>query len=55
MLHSENFDEKILDKHVIDTIKEDFKSFNMQMDVHFAHVIMLYEQNIITNKKQEAF
>ena len=52
MLHSQNFDEKILYKHVIDTIKEDFKSFNMQMDVHFAHVIMLYEQNIIT--KQEA-
>jgi len=46
-------DEEILKKHVEQSLEENYKVFNMQMDVHYAHVIMLYEQGIIT--EDEAF
>ncbi len=45
-------DEEILREHVDQTIVEDLKSFDMQMEIHYAHVIMLYEQGIIS--KDEA-
>lgn len=40
-------DETLLRKHSEDTISEDIKSFSSQLNNHFAHVIMLVEQNII--------
>ena len=45
-------DTVILDKHAADTIKEDCRSFQCQLENHCAHVIMLMEQGIIT--KEEA-
>jgi len=45
-------DEEILEEHVRQTIVEDLKTFDMQMEIHYAHVVMLYEQGIIT--KDEA-
>ena len=36
----------ILNRHTEDTIQEDKLSFPMQMENHFAHVRMLWEQGI---------
>lgn len=44
----EGRDEIILNKHAEDTIKEDIQSFECQLENHFAHVIMLVEQGIIS-------
>ncbi len=40
----------ILNRHTEDTIQEDKLSFPMQMENHFAHVRMLWEQGILTHK-----
>ncbi|MDD5833335.1 MAG: lyase family protein, partial [Clostridiales bacterium] len=46
----EGRDELILNKHAEDTIKEDIQSFECQLENHFAHVIMLTEQGIISKE-----
>jgi len=46
----EGRDTVILDNHARDTIAEDIQSFDSQLENHFAHVIMLCEQNIISEK-----
>lgn len=38
-------DTVILDRHAADTIAEDIRAFDSQLENHFAHVIMLAEQN----------
>lgn len=44
----------ILNRHTEDTIQEDKLSFPMQMENHFAHVRMLWEQGILTHKEARA-
>lgn len=44
----------ILNRHTEDTIQEDKLSFPMQMENHFAHVRMLWEQGILTRKEARA-
>lgn len=39
-------DTVILDRHAADTIAEDIRAFDSQLENHFAHVIMLAEQKI---------
>ena len=46
----EGRDMKILDEHARNTVIEDIESFDSQLENHFAHVIMLAEQNIISKK-----
>ena len=43
-------DTVILDRHAADTIAEDIRAFDSQLENHFAHVIMLAEQKIITRR-----
>ena len=45
----------ILNRHTEDTIQEDKLSFPMQMENHFAHVRMLWEQGILTARRPEPF
>ena len=44
----------ILNRHTEDTIQEDKLSFPMQMENHFAHGRMLWEQGILTRKEARA-
>ena len=46
----EGLDTVILDKHAADTIAEDCHAFQCQLENHFAHTIMLMEQNIISRE-----
>ncbi|MCR5182069.1 MAG: argininosuccinate lyase [Clostridia bacterium] len=46
----EGRDLKILDDHANGTVAEDIESFDSQLENHFAHVIMLAEQGIISKK-----
>ena len=46
----EGRDLRILDNHARDTVIEDIESFESQLENHFAHVIMLAEQEIISKK-----
>ena len=46
----EGRDLRILDKHAADTIAEDLGSFDCQLDNHFAHVIMLTEQGLLSRE-----
>lgn len=46
----EGRDKIILDKHAQGTIEEDIQSWDSQLENHFAHVIMLIEQEIIPRK-----
>lgn len=45
----------ILNRHTEDTIQEDKLSFPMQMENHFAHVRMLWEQGIRHTRRPEPF
>ena len=47
-------DTVILDRHAADTIAEDIRAFDSQLENHFAHVIMLAEQKIITRQDAAA-
>ena len=47
-------DTVILDSHAADTIAEDIRAFDSQLENHFAHVIMLAEQKIITRQDAAA-
>ena len=47
-------DMTILDRHTEDTIAEDCLSFPMQLENHCAHVIMLWEQGILTKEEARA-
>ena len=47
-------DTVILDRHAADTIAEDIRAFDSQLENHFAHVIMLTEQKIITRQDAAA-
>ena len=47
-------DTVILDRHAADTIAEDISAFDSQLENHFAHVIMLAEQKIITRQDAAA-
>lgn len=53
-MNLKGLDEVILNKHVADTILEDALSFAEQMEVHKAHVCMLWEQNIISQSDARA-
>ncbi len=46
----EGRDEIILNKHAAATIEEDIQSLDCQLENHFAHVIMLTEQGIISKE-----
>lgn len=46
----EGLDTVILDKHAAATIEEDIQCFDSQLENHFAHVIMLVEQEIISKE-----
>ena len=41
-------DEKTLAAHVKHTLEWDYRWFEHQMDIHMCHVIMLFEEKIIS-------